>query len=292
MKSALRRTGLSADVLRSWETRYRAISPERSAGGHRLYSEADIDRLILLQRLLALGRRIGQLAPLRTGQLRTMLTAESGALVGGTDTDPDPSAAVRHAALEQASACDGAGLTRTLQRAVLTLRLEEFLDHVVVPLLEAPRDDQPDAAGRRLAGGILTAVLTDARRMLASPSGAPRVVVATTEEARDDVGLHLLATAAAAEHWDVVFLGTGVSADAIADAAMRAGARVVAVWLAAGEARGALRALREIQSGLPAEVALLASGPGAAEGADELAAAAIGVLPERRAFVAFLESFR
>lgn len=38
----LHETGLHADVLRAWERRYDLPKPERSAGGHRLYSEYDI----------------------------------------------------------------------------------------------------------------------------------------------------------------------------------------------------------------------------------------------------------
>lgn len=38
----LKETGLKADVLRAWERRYGLPRPQRTAGGHRLYSEYDI----------------------------------------------------------------------------------------------------------------------------------------------------------------------------------------------------------------------------------------------------------
>jgi MerR family transcriptional regulator, light-induced transcriptional regulator len=38
----LKETGLKADVLRVWERRYELPRPQRTAGGHRLYSEYDI----------------------------------------------------------------------------------------------------------------------------------------------------------------------------------------------------------------------------------------------------------
>ena len=40
-----RRTGVSVDVLRVWERRYGLLSPERSAGGQRLYSTGDEERI-------------------------------------------------------------------------------------------------------------------------------------------------------------------------------------------------------------------------------------------------------
>ncbi len=41
----LRETGLKPDVLRAWERRYQLPLPQRSAGGHRLYSEYDIETI-------------------------------------------------------------------------------------------------------------------------------------------------------------------------------------------------------------------------------------------------------
>ena len=37
--------GLSAATLRAWERRYGLLKPQRSAGGHRLYSRQDIEML-------------------------------------------------------------------------------------------------------------------------------------------------------------------------------------------------------------------------------------------------------
>lgn len=45
LKAVLQETGLSADTLRAWERRYGIPSPERSAGGHRLYSEYEIEMI-------------------------------------------------------------------------------------------------------------------------------------------------------------------------------------------------------------------------------------------------------
>jgi DNA-binding transcriptional MerR regulator/methylmalonyl-CoA mutase cobalamin-binding subunit len=43
LKAVLLETGLKADTLRAWERRYGLPQPERSSGGHRLYSQRDID---------------------------------------------------------------------------------------------------------------------------------------------------------------------------------------------------------------------------------------------------------
>jgi len=43
LKAVLQETGLKPDTLRAWERRYGLPQPERSSGGHRLYSQRDID---------------------------------------------------------------------------------------------------------------------------------------------------------------------------------------------------------------------------------------------------------
>jgi DNA-binding transcriptional MerR regulator len=45
LKAVIRQTGLKPDTLRAWERRYGLPSPERSSGGHRLYSPHDVETI-------------------------------------------------------------------------------------------------------------------------------------------------------------------------------------------------------------------------------------------------------
>lgn len=45
LKAVVRETGLKPDTLRAWERRYGLPQPQRTPGGHRLYSQQDIDTL-------------------------------------------------------------------------------------------------------------------------------------------------------------------------------------------------------------------------------------------------------
>lgn len=47
-----RRTGLSASTLRQWEDQYGLLAPARTAGGTRLYSESDIERVLYVRHLV------------------------------------------------------------------------------------------------------------------------------------------------------------------------------------------------------------------------------------------------
>lgn len=45
LKAVLLETGLAADTLRAWERRYGLPAPQRTSGGHRLYSQHDIEMI-------------------------------------------------------------------------------------------------------------------------------------------------------------------------------------------------------------------------------------------------------
>lgn len=55
-------SGVPTETIRIWERRYKLLSPTRSAGGHRQYSEADVEFLRALKQLTSRGMRIGTLA--------------------------------------------------------------------------------------------------------------------------------------------------------------------------------------------------------------------------------------
>lgn len=57
-------TGINPHTIRAWEKRYNAIIPQRDHNGRRLYSNADIDRLSALNKLVKMGNSISDIATL------------------------------------------------------------------------------------------------------------------------------------------------------------------------------------------------------------------------------------
>jgi methanogenic corrinoid protein MtbC1 len=58
LKVVIHETGLKADTLRAWERRYGLPEPQRTAGGHRLYSQYDIEMIKWLMSRQEEGLRI------------------------------------------------------------------------------------------------------------------------------------------------------------------------------------------------------------------------------------------
>lgn len=66
-------SGVGTHTLRAWEKRYKAIVPDRSESGRRLYSDEDIEKLQLLSELCSLGNSIGAIANKPKDELRDIL---------------------------------------------------------------------------------------------------------------------------------------------------------------------------------------------------------------------------
>ncbi len=57
-----RLTGISVHTLRKWEERHGAVHPRRSKGGKRLYTDADVQRLVLIKKLADHGLSLPSIA--------------------------------------------------------------------------------------------------------------------------------------------------------------------------------------------------------------------------------------
>src|ERR1700761_3176522 len=64
-------------TIRMWERRYGILDPERTPGGGRLYSQADVARLSLLREAVERGHAIGTVAGLSEAVLRKRVRGTS-----------------------------------------------------------------------------------------------------------------------------------------------------------------------------------------------------------------------
>lgn len=71
-----RLTGIPAVTLRAWERRYNAVEAERDAGGSRLYSAGDVERLVLMKRLVDMGNAISTVARLPLEELQRRVESD------------------------------------------------------------------------------------------------------------------------------------------------------------------------------------------------------------------------
>jgi DNA-binding transcriptional MerR regulator/methylmalonyl-CoA mutase cobalamin-binding subunit len=296
---AAERTGLSPDLLRVWERRYRVVEPSRSLDGQRAYSDADIERLRLLRLATLAGRSIRQVAQLETEELARLVREDEAArrevsrrteraVLVSTGED------VEHA-LRLARAVNALGLESFLRRTAAALGVPVFLDGLAVPLLR--RMGEEWEAGRltpaqeHVATAIIQRVLEGVIQFLVAPHDAPNLLLTTPVGEQHKIGSVLAAAAAAAEGWRVTYLGPDLPAGEIAAAALAVEARVVGVSIIyPGQRDRVLAELRTLRSRLSASVTLVAGGAGAIALAPGLRGAGIHVVQDLSEFRAALRA--
>src|ERR1700758_4331712 len=128
-----RRLGVSDHVLRAWESRYGLLQPVRSAGGFRLYSEADESRVRRMQAYLGEGLSAAEAARAVLGE-DNGTQAETGRAAGpqgGAPAASELSGDLRRAL----AAFDEPAAQAVLDRLVSDLTLTAVLRDVVLPYL-------------------------------------------------------------------------------------------------------------------------------------------------------------
>ena len=68
---------MPVSTLRIWEQRYCAVKPITAPSGHRQYSPADVERVLLLRQLTECGHAIGSIAALDNAQLQQVAQTQS-----------------------------------------------------------------------------------------------------------------------------------------------------------------------------------------------------------------------
>jgi len=113
------RTGLSEHVIRAWERRYRVLSPERTAGRYRLYTDDDVRLLRRLRKLTEQGVPISEAVRLATETRAATPPPEEPTAANSSDGDRVRS--WQHAILAAAEHLDQRGVESVLDQALAAL---------------------------------------------------------------------------------------------------------------------------------------------------------------------------
>ena len=268
MKVVTRRTGLSPELLRIWERRYGVVSPGRTHTGRRLYSDAEIERLHLLYKATLGGRSIGLIAHLSASSLATLIRQDGDAQPKAAKaSQPSPAAPPNadgfvRASLAAVTRFEPAALDAALRRAGIALSAPDFLKAVVVPVLNSVAAQCREGTMRSIHGRLTVLVVRRVLVRMIDPASAaatmPRLLVTTIRGQSNGMGAILAAAAAAAEGWNVTWLGDELTAEDIAEAAKLLRVRAVGLGLSLPDGDLAVRdEVRRLREQLPARVTLM-----------------------------------
>ncbi len=272
MKAVVQETGIRPDTLRAWERRYDLPNPERTAGGHRIYSQRDVDTLkwlmarqeegLSISHAVELFKRLeteGQDPLLASGYALPGEASDAQAIIASGDSIQE----LRDAWLAACRAFDEPSADRILAEAFALFPAEqvciELLQKGLSSIGEGWYEGETTVQQEHFASALAMRRL-DALLAAAPAATRPgKAILACPPEEEHTFGLMLLAVLLRRRGIDVVYLGANVPTDRLASALANVRPRL-AVFLAQHLISAA--ALRGVGSFLAGEQLPLAYGGG------------------------------
>ncbi|MBK7142856.1 MAG: MerR family transcriptional regulator [bacterium] len=273
IKAVSRQTGLSPHLIRMWERRYQAVTPARTSTNRRLYSADEIERLLLLGRLVAAGHSISMVARIETAILKQMLIDQQfrgrGSLrrSSGKSTSFEPTQVVDDA-VKAIESLDATSLDNALSQAASNHSHQVVIEQVIIPLLYKIGDLWSDGtigvANEHVASVMIRNFLTHIVEAYEPPSVAPVAVITTPTGQLHEFGAIIATITAASAGWQVIYLGPNLPMEEIALAARKRSARLVGLSVVyPHEDSGLGYELLQLKRLLPENTDLMVGGAGA-----------------------------
>ena len=236
-----RRTGLSADVIRVWERRYKVVKPKRASNSRRLYSDKDVEKLRLLQRATTAGRRIGDVANFTTKELRTLVDTDESAATrlppATTNQRPSTGSVMEYfdACLDAVQRLNSDDFQRSLNDASKSLGIIFLLEDLLRPLISHIQDECRRGALREAHYAITIYTMRGflSSLVLSEPlnESAYKVICASPAGEVSDIAALRLAVAAKSHGWQVIFLGAHGSVDEIIFTQQQSNAQLISIGI-------------------------------------------------------------
>lgn len=198
-------TGVPVETIRIWERRHGVLSPRRSPGRHRRFTQEDIERVAWLAQRVATGQRISDaVAALRA------LGREGSTTSGETLCELLSGAALRS---------DAGQVERDLGRAFRLFPLVEALELVVFPALAELSTrwvaGEPTIAAEHLLSEAVTRHLSMRLKETRWLTATPIAIFCPSDE-HHEIGALALAVLASDDGSSVAYFGSNTPIDEVA----------------------------------------------------------------------------
>jgi DNA-binding transcriptional MerR regulator len=230
IKVVANQTGIAPATLRAWEKRYSSVTPERDAGGRRLYSETLLQRLRLISDLVNAGFRVSDVVDLDADALEQRhdeFVAAPKHSAPKTTTSDDPVAAAIDATID----FNLPRLNRIIVEASEIHGELAMIDGFVFPVLSRMTALIDSGAAKPVHRSTLESALHtflyERLPPLREASDRPIVAVAVPKGQDGTTGAVSSMLHASAVGWYPVMLGTDVSGGELAVAAHKIGCKAI-----------------------------------------------------------------
>ena len=264
IRAVAKLTGLPLDTLRAWERRYAVVTPMQGPRG-RVYSEQQVQRLVLLRDAVEQGYSIGQVAAESNARLRSLLKRTQDLTVAEPASQTE-APSVLEGILHAVERFDYSAADRELGRLAATLADPRRLVHdVALPLMRIAgnrwHEGRLTIAQEHMVSMLLSNLLASLVRHYTPLNPAAKVLLATPSA--EDHGFPIMAAAmlCVAGGLGVVHLGTNLPGPEVVYAQRKSEAKAVLMGLMREPSREVLDDLRLIARKLPSPVAAWLGGP-------------------------------
>ena len=222
-----KRSGVKSDLVRAWERRYQAVTPTRTAGGHRVYTDQDIARLKLLNQATGNGHSISQIAWFSLDDLKKLIKDEAGLVtpeLNKKTVSVSDKVYLTEDYIEKCYAAvlafDARMLESHFENAIVELGTEVFIEHLLTPLLTRIGERWISGELRPVHEHMTSSVIRSLTYILRNnnpcAANAPRMIVGTPIGQLHELGALLAAIMAELSGWQVTYLGANLPAEEIA----------------------------------------------------------------------------
>lgn len=233
IKIATLQSGLSSHVIRMWEKRYNAITPERTDTNRRVYSDKSLQRLVKLAELTRAGHSIGQIAHLGDSALNALHHASFESL-----QDQKNSTESLHAdspvllqCLKAIEDFDQTALDKLFDLQLKQLGYSGLLEKLLIPLIQKVgqywQSGDFSTTQEHAASSFIKDYLCFSARSFSAENNAPKLLITTPPGQLHEMGAVIAASLARKLGWKVIYLGVSLPPDEIASAAEKIKAKAV-----------------------------------------------------------------
>lgn len=249
---------MDPERLRKWESRYGLLEPERSAGGFRIYSPEDEQRVRLMQRHLTRGYAAAEAAEMARQGIVAPAPARLRARMSQAVVERSR-ALFRQALVD----FDEGAAQRALDDLFGAFGIDSVLRDALLPFMREVGEEWEGGrltpAQEHFASTVVEGRLMEIARGWGSGSG-PRALLACPSGERHTIGLVAFGIALSRRRWRITYLGADTPADSIASAAKATDPRLIVLAVTAVSDAGA--AVSEFQA-LAADYRVAVGGRGA-----------------------------
>jgi len=258
-----RETGLTKDALRKWESRYGFPLPARQPNGERFYTQSDLDRLLIIKKLIEQGFKPGYLVPLSPAELAVL----TDSLPKAESISSGPHQALLNRVWEMLQRPDQFALLKILDKTLTVYGLKNFVLEIMPALNKM--------VGSGWAGGELSVhqehlysvcmrdLIIRALGKIKPPTDGPRVLLSTPPAEYHELGMLMLQTLLTLAGAHCISLGASIPATELVKAAISHNVKVVALSFSLSFPNRRISPLLEkIRQLLPDNIELWAGGAG------------------------------